>query len=161
VWGREMRAGLVFILISLLAGGAFREWRRSHERGFQEFVASLEADPGKEGDPDGGTVPAPARADSPPPEPGPSARLHGAAKGAGALHPARIDPDRADASDWERLPGIGPALARRIVADREAHGPFREPDALLRVPGIGPRTLQRIRPFLGPGPATADSEAAN
>src|SRR5690606_39434981 len=37
-----------------------------------------------------------------------------------------VDMDRADAAELERLPGIGPALARRIVADREQHGPRSE-----------------------------------
>jgi hypothetical protein len=34
------------------------------------------------------------------------------------------------------------------VADREARGPFAVPEGLLRVPGIGPKILQKIRPFL-------------
>jgi competence protein ComEA len=154
VWGREMRAGLVFVLISLGAGAAFREWRRSHENGFREFVATLEAsrDELEVSDRPGAT--APARPDSSAPASVPSRAQR-------YPRPARVDPDRADAEDWERLPGIGPALAGRIIADREANGPFRSPEALLRVPGIGPRTLARIRPFLLPAPVGIDSQAAN
>jgi competence protein ComEA len=48
----------------------------------------------------------------------------------------------------QRLPGIGPTLAERIVADRRAYGRFRAPEDLLRVPGIGPRRWERIRPLL-------------
>jgi competence ComEA-like helix-hairpin-helix protein len=48
----------------------------------------------------------------------------------------------------QRLPGIGPTLAERIVADRRAYGLFRTPEHVLRVPGIGPRRWERIRPLL-------------
>jgi competence protein ComEA len=56
----------------------------------------------------------------------------------------RVDPDLATAAEIERLPGIGPSLARRIVADREAHGPFRCLSALDRVKGVGPALLARL-----------------
>jgi competence protein ComEA len=46
--------------------------------------------------------------------------------------------------ELERLPGIGPSLARRIVADRDAQGPFASVAALDRVPGIGPALLGRL-----------------
>ena len=52
----------------------------------------------------------------------------------------RIDPNSATEADLDRLPGIGPALAQRIVAAR-AEGPFRSAADLERVPGIGPKTL--------------------
>ena len=41
--------------------------------------------------------------------------------------------------------GIGPKLAGQIVAHRARHGPFTAVDSLVRVPGIGPATLARIR----------------
>jgi competence protein ComEA len=43
------------------------------------------------------------------------------------------------------LPGFGKALAERIVADRKAHGPFRDIADLTRVPGIGPARSERLR----------------
>ncbi|MEZ4417470.1 MAG: ComEA family DNA-binding protein [Gemmatimonadota bacterium] len=52
---------------------------------------------------------------------------------------------RATAADLEALPGIGPALARRILATREERGGFASVDDLLAVPGVGPATLARIR----------------
>ena len=65
------------------------------------------------------------------------------------LDPARrIDLNRARASELELLPGIGPALARAIVEDRNANGPFVSVDDLQRVDGIGPRTVVRVRPFV-------------
>ncbi len=50
--------------------------------------------------------------------------------------------------EWAQLDGIGEKLARRIVADREEHGAFRSTDDLLRVKGIGPKTLEKLRPYL-------------
>jgi hypothetical protein len=56
----------------------------------------------------------------------------------------RIDLDAASAAEIERLPGIGPAIARRIEADREAKGPFGCLAALGTVKGIGPVRLGRL-----------------
>ena len=54
----------------------------------------------------------------------------------------------ADAESLQALPGIGPALASRIVAYRFEHGPFQTVEDLLRVPGIGPNRWERIRPLV-------------
>ncbi|MEI6739241.1 MAG: ComEA family DNA-binding protein [Gemmatimonadaceae bacterium] len=54
--------------------------------------------------------------------------------------------NRATAQELERLPGIGPALAQRLVAYRERHGPFRSLDDLLGVPGIGKATAAKLAP---------------
>ena len=60
----------------------------------------------------------------------------------------RVDADRASAAELARLPRIGLALAKRIVADREARGPFGGPSGLDRVPGVGPGLLAAIGPAL-------------
>lgn len=68
--------------------------------------------------------------------------------------PEPLNPDLATAAELERLPWVGPALAARIVADREAHGPFGSIEGLERVRGIGPKLAERLRPlvtFAGPG----------
>jgi len=44
-----------------------------------------------------------------------------------------------------QLPGIGPALARAIVADREARGPYRTIEELQRVRGVGAATLRALK----------------
>lgn len=56
----------------------------------------------------------------------------------------RIDADRATPQELARLPRVGLALAKTIVADREAHGPFAGVQALDRVPGVGPGLLAVI-----------------
>lgn len=60
--------------------------------------------------------------------------------------PAIIDIDIATAAEIETLRGIGPALAARIVADRDSLGPFGSTDELQRVRGIGLRLAKKIAP---------------
>ena len=59
-----------------------------------------------------------------------------------------LDLNSAGATDLDALPGIGPALARRIVDYRQKHGPFKKIDDLLQVSGIGPKLLDKIKPQL-------------
>lgn len=61
--------------------------------------------------------------------------------------PALLDLNRADTLALQALPGVGPALARRIVAARR-EASFRTVDELDRVKGIGPATLERLRPHV-------------
>ncbi len=56
----------------------------------------------------------------------------------------RIDPNRATEAELDRLPGVGPGVARSIVEAR-ASGGFHSPEDLLRVRGIGPATLAKVR----------------
>jgi competence protein ComEA len=58
-----------------------------------------------------------------------------------------IDPNLADAQTLETLPGIGTSRAAAILHVRSER-PFAVLDDLLRVPGVGPRTLARLRPLL-------------
>ncbi len=60
----------------------------------------------------------------------------------------RIDPNRDSEVELARLPGVGPALARRIVESREVEGAFRTPEDLARVAGIGEATVARLRTVL-------------
>ncbi len=60
----------------------------------------------------------------------------------------RIDINKASWVEWSQIEGIGVTTARKIVEDREKNGPFRNVPDLLRVKEIGPKTLDRMRPFL-------------
>lgn len=62
----------------------------------------------------------------------------------------QTDINRADWPELSELPGIGETLAKRIVEHRATHGPFRRIDELRSVRGIGPKVLERIRPYLVP-----------
>jgi competence protein ComEA len=57
---------------------------------------------------------------------------------------ALVDLDVADAAEIERLPRIGPELARRIVANRDSLGPFGALSGLRRVKGMGPATVEAL-----------------
>jgi competence protein ComEA len=60
----------------------------------------------------------------------------------------RLDANAATWVEWSQIQGIGDGLARRIVADREQNGPFSSVDDLGRVKGIGPKTLEHLRPWV-------------
>ena len=82
----------------------------------------------------GGTQPQPARTLTP---------AGSAQKGS-----APVNINTATAEELQTLPRIGPAMAQRIIAWREAHGGFRSVDELDAVPGIGPSMLENLRPLV-------------
>lgn len=59
-----------------------------------------------------------------------------------------LDVNTATEREFEALPGIGPVLAVRIVEYRETRGRFKKVTELRRIPGIGPKRLAAIAPFL-------------
>ncbi len=71
----------------------------------------------------------------------------------------RVDINRADWPELALLPGVGEALARRIVDSRQSAGPFLDHRDLLRVPGVGPVKLEAIQPYLLPLPGSGDVAA--
>jgi competence protein ComEA len=56
-----------------------------------------------------------------------------------------LDINVATMAEFEELPGIGPALARKIVEFRKQNGSFRTVDDLLKIRGIGEKSLARFR----------------
>lgn len=82
----------------------------------------------------GGTQPQPARTLTP---------AGNAQKGS-----TPVNINTATAEELQTLPRIGPAMAQRIIAWREAHGGFRSVDELDAVPGIGPSMLENLRPLV-------------
>lgn len=59
-----------------------------------------------------------------------------------------IDVNTASAEALEAIPGIGPSLSAAILADRHHNGPFTRVEDLDRVRGIGPATVEKLRPFV-------------
>jgi competence protein ComEA len=82
-------------------------------------------------------------------KPTPSA-AKSASRGKAELLTGPVDVNRASESELQRLPGIGPKMARRIIDERQKK-PFRSVDDLRRVSGIGAKTLERLRPFVTVG----------
>jgi competence protein ComEA len=76
-----------------------------------------------------------------------------------------LDLNRATKAELRLIPGLGDALAQRIVDHRERSGPFHSVDELRKVAGIGPKTLDRLRHCLFVAPdqtivASANAESA-
>jgi competence protein ComEA len=91
-------------------------------------------------------VPAPGEEVPAPPAPAGGGASGGAAGGTGSPGAgALVDLNSADEAALDTLPGIGPALAGRIIAWREENGRFASVDELDEVSGIGPTLLERLR----------------
>ena len=56
--------------------------------------------------------------------------------------------NRADKDSLEMLPGVGPHLAAAIADELQQQGRFSGPEDLLKVSGIGPKTLQKMLPLV-------------
>jgi len=68
-----------------------------------------------------------------------------------ALLVHRVDLDRAGEAELRLLPGVGPRLAERILAERSAGGPFASPEDLARrVDGVGPDRVRRWKGRIAP-----------
>lgn len=70
--------------------------------------------------------------------------------GANSSSPAVVDLNSASAEQLDALPGIGPQTAEKIVAFRQAHGPFHSLDELDAVPGIGPSRIAQLKGLVTP-----------
>jgi competence ComEA-like helix-hairpin-helix protein len=137
---RELRLLLVLGAI-LLVGLSLGQWRSS----FPALAERLEGfDEAPRPGPAGAAGRTAARS-----APGGDRRRDPVARAGPAL-----ELNRASAAELATLPGIGPGLARRIVAERERRGVFESVDALRAVPGLGPKKLLHLR-----GLVTASPEA--
>lgn len=74
--------------------------------------------------------------------------LNGAGGGTGYQNAFPVNINTADASLLDVVPGIGPSIAQAIITYRRENGPFKTVEDLLNVPGIGPKTLSKIAPFV-------------
>jgi competence protein ComEA len=59
-----------------------------------------------------------------------------------------IDLNTADSTALESVPGIGKSLSQRIIAFRDKNGPFQSVDDLLKVQGIGEKSIEKLRPYV-------------
>jgi predicted flap endonuclease-1-like 5' DNA nuclease len=134
----------------LLLGLAVREWRA----GFPEQAERLESFDREE----------PVTPLAPPPPP--PAREPRPRRGAGSPRPADkpeqpsdpaapdprpLDLNQASVEQVARLPGIGPALARRLLEERERRGRFDSPERLRQILGLGPKKLAALRDLISVG----------
>jgi competence protein ComEA len=65
-----------------------------------------------------------------------------------------IDINRATSADLQKIPGIGPVLAQRILDHRAEHGPFLDVKGLMKVKGIKEKTLEKMLPYVRVGQET-------
>jgi competence protein ComEA len=78
----------------------------------------------------------------------PAVAAPSAAPKAAASETRPIDINTADSATLESVPGIGKSLSQRIVSFREKNGPFQSVDDLLKVQGVGEKSIQKLRPYL-------------
>jgi len=130
---------LLLLAATVGVGLAVREFRA----GFPELAERLEAVDAEEPPPivpERSSVPA-----AMPPAsglaPGRSSKLSTSE----AQSDGRLDLNRATSAELQKLPGIGPTLAQRIVDARQRQGGFASPEDLRRVPGIGEKKFDAIR----------------
>jgi competence ComEA-like helix-hairpin-helix protein len=128
----------VLLLAALLAG-----------RLLDRFDLPFERDSTQPDEPAVSTTPVPAAIDSPRVEEAATEQPRPAARG---TEPSPVELplsiNRATALELQRLPGVGPVLASRIVAERDSGGRFDGPADLQRVKGIGAATSARLAPHL-------------
>jgi competence protein ComEA len=97
------------------------------------------------------SLPAASGATSPARSPGGTGPPEVAAGARDTRRTAVLDLNRATAQELERLPGVGPALAARIVARRDSIGGFRAVEELEKVRGIGPVLVEKLKPMVRVG----------
>lgn len=76
---------------------------------------------------------------------GPLPGLHAAPAEKSSAGETLVSINRSDAEELERVKGIGPMLAERIVRYRETQGRFERLEDLVNVPGIGQAKFERLR----------------
>jgi competence ComEA-like helix-hairpin-helix protein len=160
IYTRHQAAWLLALVVIAGLGLGIGQWRRAHPE-LAEKLERFDQSSGASNIADARTEPPATRATSSAVSPSPAGAATtgpsvAARRATAALNPRRagaaagrdaspVDLNRASAADLMRLPGIGPVLAARIVAAREAEGPFSSVDDLRRVAGVGAAKIERFR----------------
>jgi competence protein ComEA len=87
-----------------------------------------------------------------------AATLAGTALAAPGSGNAQVNINTATVQELQLLPRVGPALAQRIVDFRSANGPFKAPEELTRVKGIGEKSFSGLAPYVSVSGATTLKE---
>jgi len=87
-----------------------------------------------------------------------AATLAGTALAAPGSGSSQVNINTATVQELQLLPRVGPALAQRIVDFRSANGPFKAPEELTRVKGIGEKSFAGLAPYVSVGGATTLKE---
>jgi competence protein ComEA len=147
-YSRRQLAVLLVLLAAFGGGLAVDRWRHAHPDAVERIERLDRDEAGEAPAPDGappGRSSRPAPGAGPPPDaPSRTAKLRADESGNAG---SRIELNRATADELTRLPGIGPALAARIVEARERE-PFTSVEDLRRVRGVGAAKLERVRPLI-------------
>lgn len=70
---------------------------------------------------------------------------------------ATLNINTATVADLQKLPGIGPATASRIVEYRQKNGPFKKIEELMNVRGIGEKSFLKLKPLVNAAPPRAEA----
>jgi competence protein ComEA len=131
------RKGLLFLALVALSGTGVRVWRAKLPPPTHSEAAALDRQMGRV---DSARIAKRSKARVP--------RSKAKVSGPAPLDSQPIDINAASASQIEALPGIGPALAKRIVAHRDSTGAFADFAAVCEVRGVGPALAERLRPLV-------------
>lgn len=164
LWWRGAALLTVLVIMAVLWSGSRQwllrddggEWQTVNREMKQLLQPSAKVQDGtEEAAPKAGSLTAAASSPvsaSSPATAAPAAASPTAASPAAVVPPHLIDINRASVSRLEELPGIGPGKAKAIAEYRERNGPFRKPEELMKVKGIGPKTYEALKDRIAVSP---------
>jgi competence ComEA-like helix-hairpin-helix protein len=134
----DEKKAVIFLTVAFLAGTAILVYKKNHPAfapGLKGVIAGLPAPRDS-----GAAQSAPGGLPAEPPGPGEA----GSRQSQKYFPAQRVNINRASQQTLEKLPNIGPAMAKRIIEYRAAKGGFKQADELGKVKGIGPKRLSQL-----------------